>query len=61
MTLEWVSCPQCTTTFRVAVPTQYSQIDIEEDENDLDEYSASQAVPCVDETCDRVFFLGLDR
>ena len=69
--LEWVSCPNCSTTFRVAVPSQYMSIEIEQldDEDDeaefsevLDQYDGYQRVKCQNPDCLMpVFYLGLDR
>lgn len=67
--LEWVSCPECSTTFRVAVPSHYPKIDIlDEDPLDPDssifhEYemyaTVSQAVACPIIECQGELFLHL--
>ena len=69
--LEWVSCPNCSTTFRVAVPSQYTSIDIEQDDNEYDEtefedvldaYDGYQRVKCQNRICSSpVFYLGLSK
>ncbi len=70
--LEWVSCPSCSTTFRVAVPAQYASMDIEaladeEDEGAVMEqleehYDSFQRIRCPSRSClSDVFYLGLDR
>lgn len=56
--LEWVTCPGCSTTFRVAVPAHYDRMEIE---YDLEEASgAYQIVICADADCDREFYLSLE-
>ena len=61
MTLEWVTCPRCSTTFRVAVPSHYGELDVELSLKDIEEfdYEGHQPVPCVSTTCRKIFYLGL--
>ena len=55
MTLEWVSCPGCSTTFRVAIPAHYEQMWIEYEESD--DWEAWQDVSCPVSSCNEGFFL----
>ncbi len=57
--LEWVSCPSCSTTFRVAVPSHFERLYIVEDEDDIGEDSYYQRVSCVNDNCDMEFYVEL--
>ena len=56
MVLEWVSCPNCSTTFRIAAPTQYRNMEIEWDEGEIKGHY--QKVTCVDDECSAEFYLA---
>ena len=57
--LEWVTCPHCTTTFRVAVPSHYDTLDMVLSEENL-RGEGSQEVKCVSQSCQKIFYLDLD-
>ena len=60
-TLEWVSCPECSTTFRVAIPSQFEEFVIHhhlpEDAEDVSDYW--QTARCPNKDCRAWFHLEL--
>ena len=58
MVLEWVSCPNCSTTFRVAVPSHYDTIEIAEDVDETEDVEYSQRVRCANNDCRIEFYLA---
>ena len=49
--LEWVSCPHCGTTFRVAIPTHYGALDILQRKDDREDVDEWQRVRCANQRC----------
>ncbi len=60
----WVSCPDCSTMFRVAIPSQFKKIEIVEDESDetygFGQQAKYQSATCVAPECEGHFYILLD-
>ena len=52
--LEWISCPQCSTTFRVAISNHFSHFIADEEESEDSDFEMT--VHCI--ACDLDFFIN---
>lgn len=55
--LEWISCPDCSTTFQVAVPSITSDMRIRIKADYVDTRQYWLRVRCVNSTCKKMFFV----
>lgn len=56
--LEWVTCPVCSATFRVAIPTQYLKVTIGM-QPDYTTGTENQQIRCIGNGCQVTFCLLL--
>lgn len=58
--LEWVTCPQCSQTFQVSVPTKATDMRIRRSAAQVDIELYYLTVPCINPTCRKTFFVETD-
>ena len=58
--LEWVSCPDCSQTFQVAVPAKATDMRVIRNAADVNLRQYYLRVRCINPTCKRFFFVETD-